>query len=229
METKETKLAIPAGWVNALGPDLQKLGSELRPFLSSQRAECTVYPKKSDTFRALQLTDFNDVKVVIIGQDPYHQKNQANGLAFAVNSGVKPPPSLKNIFRELVDDLMVPIDQNNGTLIGWAKQGVLLLNTALTVREGEPESHLEVWRPFTDAIITALNKREKRMVFLLWGNYAKNKKKLFGYGSKHAILEAGHPSPLSCRMFFGCRHFSQANYWLREFGENPIDWSKIND
>lgn len=187
-----------------------------------------VYPPREKVFSALKLTDFKDVKVVIIGQDPYFSHGQAHGVCFSVLPGVTIPPSLKNIFKEIVSDVggYVP---DNGYLIPWAKQGVLLLNTVLTVREGQPNSHKKFgWEIFTDEIIKTLNKSKRPIVFLLWGANAKQKTTLLD-DSKHFILTAPHPSPLSATNgFFGCKHFSQTNKILRDLGQKEIDWQIAN-
>lgn len=192
-------------------------------FLDDEYEKYNIYPKRNEIFKALKMTDFDDVKVVIIGQDPYHQPNQAHGLAFSVPDGVKFPPSLINIYKELVNDLGIPFPKT-GNLSRWAQQGVLLLNTVLTVREGRPQSHRDKgWEIFTDQIINILNQKTKPIIYLLWGNDAKAKSKLIA--KHHYILTAAHPSPLSAhRGFFGCRHFSKANNILRHLQLPIIDW-----
>ena len=187
-----------------------------------------VYPPAEDIFNALHLTPAEDVKVVILGQDPYHEEGQAHGLCFSVKPKVDIPPSLQNIYKELHDDLGLYIP-NNGFLEKWAKQGVLMLNTVLTVRAHMANSHKNLgWENFTDAVIKAVNKQDRPIVFMLWGRPAQNKKALLG-NPKHLILEAPHPSPLSAyRGFFGCRHFSKANSFLAENGISPIDWQIEN-
>ncbi len=198
---------------------------KLREFLKYEYSHFNIYPKAEDIFNALKYTSYSDVKVVILGQDPYHGEGQAHGLCFSVQSGVTPPPSLKNIFTELNSDLGVEIP-NSGELTKWARQGVLLLNTALTVREGNPNSHKgKGWEILTDRIIEILNQRETPMVFLLWGSNAKSKIPLIT-NPKHKILTTVHPSPLSVyRGFFGCKHFSKANEFLINNGIAPVDWS----
>ena len=178
-----------------------------------------------DIFNALKYTDFNDVKAVILGQDPYHGPGQAHGLCFSVKKGVVPPPSLKNIFKELHDDLGLTAPQS-GELIPWTKQGVLLLNTVLTVRQGQANSHKgKGWEQLTDAIIKKLNDREKPIAFILWGGNARSKAGLIT-NPKHGIFQCAHPSPLSAfNGFFGCRHFSKVNSFLTQNGMEPIDWS----
>ncbi len=196
----------------------------LRGFLKNEYESGTVFPSMFDIFNALKYTAYNDVKVVIIGQDPYYGINQAHGLCFSVKPGVRKPPSLVNIFKELNSDLGVQMPEN-GYLVPWAKQGVLLLNTILTVREGKPMSHKGYgWETFTDEVLKALNRREKPVIFLLWGTPAKNKGNLIT-NKRHFVLEAPHPSPLSAYYgFFGCKHFSKANDILKSLNEKPIDW-----
>ena len=174
---------------------------------------------------ALDITDYNDVKVVILGQDPYHGIGEANGLAFSVNDGVKIPPSLKNIYKELHDDLGVEIP-NTGNLESWAKEGVLLLNSVLTVEKDKPASHKNIgWETFTDSIIKKLNERDKPIVFILWGNFAKSKKELIT-NPKHLVLTSSHPSPFSVNYgFFGSKPFSKTNEFLRRNGIKEIDWT----
>lgn len=198
---------------------------QLRQFLKSEYSTYTIYPDMYDIFNALKLTPYNDVKAVILGQDPYHEPNQAHGLAFSVKDGVKLPPSLINIYKELNTDLGLPIPEK-GDLTKWAKEGVLLLNTALTVRRGNANSHRgKGWEIFTDSIIKAMNEREKPVVFILWGANARAKTALIT-NPNHKILTCAHPSPLSAyNGFFGCKHFSKCNDFLKEKGIEPIDWS----
>lgn len=200
----------------------------LREFLKKEYSEQTVYPSMYDIFNAFKYTDFDDVKVVILGQDPYHGEGEAHGLAFSVKKGVAVPPSLKNIYRELHDSLGCYIP-NNGYLEKWARQGVLLLNTSLTVRKDMANSHRNVgWEILTDKVIKVLNEREKPVIFMLWGNNAKAKSMLINK-DKHVVLVSVHPSPLSAsRGFFGCNHFKIANEQLIKFGEKPIDWQIEN-
>ncbi len=195
--------------------------------VNAEYATKTVYPPKDEIFAAMKTVDYDKVKVVIIGQDPYHGAGQANGMAFSVNKGVPLPPSLQNIFKEIKDEYGASPD--GGTLVGWAKQGVLLLNTVLTVREASPQSHSAYgWQQFTDSVIEACSKRDKPMVFLLWGSNAIAKKKFIS--APHLILESAHPSPLSAyRGFFGCGHFRKANEFLVANGQQPIDWLKADD
>ncbi len=196
---------------------------KLRQFLKAEYL-CSghrIFPPMNDIFNALKATDYNNVKVVILGQDPYHGYGQAHGLCFSVCKGIVPPPSLINIYKELQSDLGI-MPPSHGCLTDWAKNGVLLLNAVLTVREGQAGSHRgRGWEQFTDKIIELLNEREKPMVFILWGNYAKAKASLID-GTRHKILTAAHPSPLSAwNGFFGCKHFSAANEFL---GEDAVDW-----
>lgn len=197
----------------------------LRSFLKSEYKGFTIYPDMYDIFNALKLTPYSEVKAVILGQDPYHGPKQAHGLAFSVQDGVEPPPSLKNIYKELNTDLGLPIP-TTGDLTCWAKQGVLLLNTSLTVRRGQANSHRgRGWEIFTDRVISLLNEREKPLVFILWGANARAKTALIT-NPRHLILTGAHPSPLSAyNGFFGCRHFSKCNQFLRENGISEIDWS----
>lgn len=197
----------------------------LRQFLISEYNTKTIYPPMNDIFNALKTTAYSDVKAVILGQDPYHGAGQAHGMCFSVKKGVEPPPSLKNIFKEIHDETGLPIPAH-GELTQWAERGVLLLNTALTVREGQANSHRgQGWEIFTDRIIELLNERDKPIVFLLWGGNARAKKKIIS-NPKHLVLECAHPSPLSAHSgFFGCGHFTKANDFLKAAGMEPIDWS----
>lgn len=193
--------------------------------LDEDRNKYNVFPSKNDIFRTFELTSFDNVKCVILGQDPYHNSNQANGLAFSVNKGIKLPPSLQNIFKELSNDLGINIPIS-GDLSKWASEGVLLLNTVLTVRENEPNSHANIgWEIFTDKVIKSLNELNKPICFILWGNNAKNKIKLLT-NPKHLILVGSHPSPLSSyRGFFGGKYFSKTNEFLISNKQLPIDWN----
>lgn len=197
---------------------------KLREFLKSEYATKTIYPDMNNIFNALKLTSFEDTKVVIIGQDPYHGEGQAHGLCFSVKQGVTPPPSLKNIFKELQSDIGKPIP-SHGELTEWAKQGVLLLNNVLTVREGQPTSHKGMgWEIFTDRIISELNKKQTPVVFLLWGAHAQKKAEIIT-NPIHYKLKAVHPSPLSAsRGFFGCKHFSETNKILKKENLKEIEW-----
>lgn len=212
-------------WDEILKDEWQKpYYQTLRGFLKQEYQSTTVYPDMNNIFNALKYTAFQDVKAVIIGQDPYHGPNQAHGLCFSVLPGIEPPPSLKNIFKELEDDLGVPA-ANGGTLIPWAKQGVLMLNSCLTVRAGQAGSHHNMgWEIFTDRVINELNNKKTPVVFLLWGSPAAKKADIIT-NPIHKKLKCPHPSPLSAyRGFFGCRHFSLANEFLKANGLEPIDW-----
>lgn len=195
--------------------------------IHQERKQYTVFPEEKDVFKAFELTSFANTKVVILGQDPYHGVGQAHGLSFSVPEGIKIPPSLKNIFKELNADLGLPISKN-GNLTNWAKQGVLLLNATLTVREGQPNSHQKLgWETFTDAVIKTISEHKSGVVFLLWGKFAQNKIQLID-AYKHFILKAAHPSPFSAHNgFFGCKHFSKANELLKKQGLKEIDWEIV--
>ncbi len=196
----------------------------LREFLKAEYSSRNIFPPMNDIFNALRYTSYNDVRAVILGQDPYHGMGQAHGLCFSVKKGVQPPPSLQNIFKELNADLGIA-PPNHGELTEWAKSGVLLLNTALTVREGQANSHRnQGWEILTDHVIELLNQREAPIVFLLWGGNARAKAKLIT-NRNHLVLQCAHPSPLSAyNGFFGCRHFSKCNDFLVSHGMTPIDW-----
>ncbi|MDA9736364.1 uracil-DNA glycosylase [Gammaproteobacteria bacterium] len=214
-------------WLELLNQEFRKpYMQSLREFLIQEKLKNkVVYPPNEETFRALRLTGVDDVKVVILGQDPYHGRSQADGLAFSVQKGIKLPPSLRNIFKEIEDDLGVD-SPKHGDLSFLAEQGVLLLNSVLTVNEGDPASHANRgWEAFTDKIVEILD-HKKNIVFMLWGGYAQKKASKISKES-HCILKATHPSPLSAhRGFFGCRHFSKANEYLVLNGLNPIKWTK---
>jgi uracil-DNA glycosylase len=197
---------------------------KLRKFLAYEYKHGTVYPDMYDIFNGLKYTSYSDVKAVILGQDPYHGKGQAHGLCFSVKKGVPQPPSLQNIFKELQADLGIT-PPSHGELTDWTRQGVMLLNTVLTVREGQANSHKNKgWETFTDRVIELLNEREQPMVFLLWGANARAKTALIT-NPHHLILTCAHPSPLSAyNGFFGCRHFSKTNEFLQSIGQTPIDW-----
>lgn len=197
---------------------------KLREFLKKEYFTYQVYPNMYDIFNALKFTSYSDVKAVIIGQDPYHGPGQAHGLCFSVQKGVAIPPSLQNMYKELYSDLGIP-PANHGYLKKWADNGVLMMNAVLTVRGGQANSHRNMgWEIFTDKVIELLNKREQPMVFILWGNNAKQKMKLIT-NPNHLILQAAHPSPLSAfNGFFGCKHFSKTNDFLANHGIAPIDW-----
>lgn len=214
-------------WKDLLAQEVERpYYKQLVTFLEQQYMEETVYPKKENIFSALQLTDYNQVKVVILGQDPYHGPNQAHGLSFSVEKGQKLPPSLKNMMKELQQDIGCEIPEH-GDLTSWAKQGVLLLNTVLTVQAGKANSHKgQGWERFTDTIIENLAKREQPIVFLLWGKPAQSKRNLIErISSNHIIFQSPHPSPLSAhRGFFGSKPYSKANEALLSLGQQPIDW-----
>ena len=219
------EVKIEQSWKNALAAEFGKPYFEsLVRFLHAEKAAgTTLYPPGSQIFRAFDLTPVNKVKVVILGQDPYHGPGQAHGLSFSVPVGVPAPPSLKNIFKEIESDLGV---QMSGcpNLESWARQGVLLLNAVLTVRGGEAASHSKIgWQEFTDAVIKYVSDNCEGVVFMLWGNFARTKAELID-ASRHVVLQAAHPSPLARGAFFGCRHFSQANAALTASGRTPIDW-----
>ena len=196
---------------------------KLREFLKYEYFHYQIYPDMYHIFNAMQSTAYKDVKAVIFGQDPYHEPGQAHGLCFSVQKGCDIPPSLRNIYQELQSDLGIP-PAPHGELTAWAKSGVLLLNTVLTVRRGAADSHKgQGWEEFTDNVTRKLNEHERPIVFILWGSKAKAKKALIT-NPRHLILESGHPSPLSSRYFFGCRHFSKCNAFLENNGIEPIDW-----
>lgn len=218
-------IRIDASWKKHLATEFEQPYFEaLREFVRDEYAARRIYPPAAQIFRAFDDCPFDSVKVVILGQDPYHGPGQANGLCFAVNPGVAAPPSLVNIFREIETDLGHPVSRDPD-LSRWARQGVLLLNATLTVREAQAGSHQNKgWERFTDAAVHALAREREGLVFLLWGAYARRKGAGIDRG-KHLVLECAHPSPLSAHNgFFGCRHFSRANAWLAARGEKPIDW-----
>lgn len=220
---------IDSSWLEVLRPQFEApYFAELKQFLVAERQQYTCYPKGGDIFAAFDRTPFDKVKVVILGQDPYHEPGQAMGLCFSVPQGIAVPPSLVNIIKEINSDLGTNIPLTCGDLSGWAEQGVLLLNATLTVRAHQAGSHQRHgWELFTDAAIRELSQRRSGIVFLLWGSYAIAKSNFIDKG-KHHILTAPHPSPLSAyRGFFGCRHFSQANQYLTAEGLTPIDWTQI--
>lgn len=220
---------IDPSWLAVLQPQFDApYFAELKSFLVEERKTHICYPKGSDIFAAFDHTPFDKVKVVILGQDPYHEPGQAHGLCFSVPQGIAVPPSLVNIIKEINDDLGSQIPTTSGNLTGWADQGVLLLNATLTVRAHQAGSHQHHgWEQFTDAAICALSQLRQGIVFLLWGSYAINKSVLIDR-SKHLVLTAPHPSPLSAyRGFFGCHHFSQCNAYLQQQGLAPIVWDRI--
>lgn len=220
---------ISNDWLPAIGGEFKKpYYGQLYDFVREEYATRTIFPPADDIFNALHLTPLQKVKVLILGQDPYHNYGQAHGLSFSVKPGVEIPPSLGNIYKELQDDLGCYIP-DNGYLIKWAKQGVLMLNTVFTVRAHQANSHQgRGWEQFTDAIIRAVNEQERPIVYLLWGRPAQSKIPMLT-NPQHLILKAPHPSPFSAgRGFFGCRHFSRANAFLEEHGIEPIDWQIDN-
>jgi uracil-DNA glycosylase len=216
---------IPASWRPVLADEVAKpYYQDLQAFVQQERAQHTVYPAEENVFAAFELTPYERVSVLLLGQDPYHGPDQAHGLCFSVLPGVPLPPSLRNIYRELHDDVDFCVP-NNGYLVRWAEQGILMLNAVLTVRAHEANSHKgKGWEKFTDAVIRAVNAKEDRVVFLLWGGYAKKKMRLID-GDRHAIIHSAHPSPLSARNgFFGSKPFSRINEALRSAGKPEIDW-----
>ena len=194
--------------------------------LNSKESGKIIYPKNNEIFNAINLTDFEKTKVIILGQDPYHGPGQAHGLSFSVKDGIKPPPSLINIFKEIESDLSINVEKGNGNLTRWAKQGVLLLNSLLTVEKGKPLSHKEIgWETLTDKIIEVLNQNKRGLVFILWGSHARSKKYLISQ-NENLIIESSHPSPLSAhRGFIGSKPFSRTNKYLVKNNMNPINWS----
>ena len=215
---------LPPDWQAALSGVMNTPAfRELLAFVEAERAKGPVYPAPEDMFTALRLTPLNEVKVLILGQDPYHGAGQAHGLSFSVRPGVRPPPSLLNIYKELATDVGFRAPKH-GDLRSWARQGVLLLNAVLTVRQGEPNSHAgRGWEAFTDAVIRAVSAQPQPVVFILWGAYARKKAKLIA-SPPHVVLESAHPSPLSVTKFLGTRPFSQANAALEQAGREQIDW-----
>lgn len=197
---------------------------KIRQFLIDEYRHRVIYPDMYDLYNCFRYTQFRDLKAVLLGQDPYHNEGQAHGLCFSVQDGVEKPPSLENIFKELKDDIGCDIPES-GNLTKWAKEGVLLMNTSLTVRAHQANSHSKCgWAWFTDSVIRLVSEKKEHVVFILWGGNARSKKPLIDR-SKHLVLECAHPSPLSAyNGFFGCRHFSKANTWLEEHGISPIDW-----
>ena len=217
---------IGNNWDQLLEEELNKeYFKNLIDFVKKEYEEKTIYPKQSEIFKAFRYTSYEDVKVVILGQDPYHGENQAEGLSFSVKNGIRKPPSLVNIYKELYNDLKIPIEEN-GSLVKWASQGVLLLNAVLTVEKDKAASHQgKGWENFTDEVIKIINKKNTPVVFILWGNYARSKKKYIT-NSIHYVIESAHPSPLSAHNgFFGSKPFSKTNDFLIKTGQNPIDWS----
>lgn len=219
-------MELPEGWREALADEIQKpYFAKLEAFVEEERKNHTIFPPPEDVFAALEATPYDKVSVLILGQDPYHGPGQAHGLSFSVRPGIKPPPSLVNIYKELKDDLGVPIPKH-GYLMHWAEQGILLLNTVLTVREHEAFSHRKHgWEKFTDAIIHKVSDKPDPVVFVLWGAPAQKKIELIDT-SRHIIIKSAHPSPLSAKTgFFGSKPFSKVNAALEATGKPPIDWS----
>lgn len=224
LEVKTPKIA--QSWLTELKTEFESdYFKSLKLFLLEEKKKHTIFPKGEDIFNAYNLTPFNEIKVVIIGQDPYHGENQAHGLCFSVQKGIKPPPSLKNIYKELKSDVEFT-EPNHGELTSWAKQGVFLLNATLTVRKSQPGSHQKKgWETFTNETIKAISNKKEGIVFLLWGRFAQEKEKLID-AEKHHILKAAHPSPFSAyNGFFGCKHFSKTNSLLQSQNLTPINWN----
>ena len=221
------EVKIAPGWKKSLEKEFnQAYFVDLAQFLKNEKDSKQIfYPPGPLIFNAFNLTDINEVKVVILGQDPYHGDDQAHGLSFSVRQGIKAPPSLVNIYKELNHDLGIKNDKTLGDLSSWATQGVLLLNASLTVRANQPNSHAGIgWQKFTDKVIQLLNDEFEHLVFMLWGNFAKEKGAYID-SRKHLVLKAAHPSPFSVEKgFFGCKHFSKANEYLMSHGKLPIDW-----
>lgn len=221
---------IHESWKNVLKTEFSKTYfKQIVTFIKAEKAAGKIiYPPGKFIFNAFELTHFDDLKVVILGQDPYHGAGQAHGLSFSVQQPMKPPPSLINIYKEIESDIGLKMDRTNGDLSHWAKQGVLLLNSVLTVRANEAFSHATYgWTEFTDAVIQKISDEKKGIVFILWGKAAQSKQMLIDE-TKHKVLKAAHPSPFAAdKGFFGCKHFSKTNEYLMEEGKNPIDW-KIN-
>jgi uracil-DNA glycosylase len=215
---------LPADWRSILSAEFEKqYFKDLREFVEGERAKHTIYPPEEDVFSAFRATPFDKVKVLLLGQDPYHGEGQAHGMCFSVRPGVRPPPSLVNMFKELKDDQGCPIPKH-GYLMAWAERGVLLLNAVLTVQKAKPNSHKsQGWEKFTDAAIDALNGREKPVVFALWGGYAQKKAKRVK-APQHRVVMAAHPSPLSMALFMGSRPYTAINAALEEVGTGKIDW-----
>ena len=224
--SKEKTVNIEPGWKVALHDYFASAEfKKLAQFIRNEYESKTVFPKPTDVFRAFWLTPFSKVKVVILGQDPYHDVGQAHGLCFSVPEGQNPPPSLKNIYKEIEEDTGTKKDFTKGNLENWAKQGVFLLNAILTVVAHTPASHQKKgWEDFTDTVIKKISDENDHVVFILWGNYARSKKVLID-ANKHLVLESPHPSPFSAYSgFFGCKHFSKCNEYLRKFGKSEIFW-----
>ncbi|TAE57304.1 MAG: uracil-DNA glycosylase [Nostocales cyanobacterium] len=224
-----TKIKLPNSWHNILAEELEKpYFLQLQEFLITERKSYCIYPSQQEIFSAFELTDYEQVKVLLLGQDPYHGENQAHGLCFSVKPGIKPPPSLMNIFKELKTDIGCEIP-HHGYLVNWAKQGVLMLNAVLTVRAGAANSHKnQGWEIFTDAVINKVNQKPDPVVFVLWGGYAQKKIKLIDT-TRHFVIKSAHPSPLSARHgFFGSKPFSTINSVLKQSGKPEIDWELVD-
>ncbi len=219
-------ISLGGGWDEVLKDVFESENyKKIREFLKKEYFTRTIYPPMNDLYNCFRLTPYDKIKCVILGQDPYHNEGQAHGLCFSVKKGVEPPPSLKNIYKEIKDDLGITEPPEFGDLTSWAKEGVLLLNTVLTVRAGAANSHKDCgWQQFTDEVIKKVSDREEPMVFMLWGGNARSKKYLIN-SKKHLVLECAHPSPLSAyNGFFGCKHFSKCNDFLIKNGKEPINW-----
>ncbi len=216
---------LPDSWQGVLGAELDKpYFHELTEFVEKERAQHKVFPPREEVFAALEATPFDRVKVLVLGQDPYHGEGQAHGMCFSVRPGVKVPPSLRNIYKEMNDELGLPVP-DNGYLMPWARQGVLLLNAVLTVREAEPNSHkAKGWEKFTDAVIRAVSARQDPAVFVLWGGYAKKKAPLID-ATRHTVVEGAHPSPLSVKLFRGSKPFTRMNEAIAAQGHPAVDWT----
>jgi len=221
-------IKIHESWLKFIKSEFDKeyMKNIKKSILNYKESGKIIYPKNNEIFNAINLTDFEKTKVIILGQDPYHGPGQAHGLSFSVKDGIKPPPSLINIFKEIESDLSINVEKENGNLTRWAKQGVLLLNSLLTVEKGKPLSHKEIgWETLTDKIIEVLNQNKRGLVFILWGSHARSKKYLISQ-NKNLIIESSHPSPLSAhRGFIGSKPFSRTNKYLVKNNMNPINWS----
>ena len=221
-------IKIHESWLKFIKSEFDKeyMKNIKKSILNYKKSGKIIYPKNNEIFNAINLTNFEKTKVIILGQDPYHGPGQAHGLSFSVKDGIKPPPSLINIFKEIESDLSIKVEKENGNLTRWAKQGVLLLNSLLTVEKGKPLSHKEIgWETLTDKIIEVLNQNKRGLVFILWGSHARSKKYLISQ-NKNLIIESSHPSPLSAhRGFIGSKPFSRTNKYLVKNNMNPINWS----
>ena len=221
-------IKIHESWLKFIKSEFDKeyMKNIKNSILNYKKSGKIIYPKNNEIFNAINLTDFEKTKVIILGQDPYHGPGQAHGLSFSVKDGIKPPPSLINIFKEIESDLSINVEKGNGNLTRWAKQGVLLLNSLLTVEKGKPLSHKEIgWETLTDKIIEVLNQNKRGLVFILWGSHARSKKNLISQ-NENLIIESSHPSPLSAhRGFIGSKPFSRTNKYLVKNNMNPINWS----